>query len=103
MDVPNIRRWRCVICQKNEIVEHQIEHTCPEGSVPDQSNCDLSTYDGYRVEGGRLLLKAKSIQPWKLEWLQTEEQEFVPPLGGICNGCLTLDATKKLIPYIQFV
>ncbi len=91
MDVIKIKHYLCVVCQKAEITERIIEHRY-DGEVPDQNNCDLSTYSGHEIIGGKIL-KNHPPQLWQtLTLIQLREKygepEVPKPLGGICENCL---------------
>lgn len=96
MHIPQVRKYLCVVCKKNEIVEHRTEHTY-EGDVPDQCNCDLSTHDGYHVSGGKLL-KQRQEGCWTS--LSTNMLAVGP--GGICEDCLKNEIVRALLPHLGF-
>ena len=100
MDVVTKKYYKCVSCP-NLITHVQIEHTINEACVPDQSNCDFSTYD-YKVEGGKLFpvrppVKEKSHLEELLDNIQLTDTNANAPVGGLCNNCLETESTKNLI------
>lgn len=92
--------YLCVVCEKNKIVASCTEETY-EGLMPDQSNCDLSTYKDHKVLGGKLLWRPRNSSDYNYGYM---EQCLVgkPPFGGICEACLTKDGIKELIGFIRF-
>ena len=95
MDIRQMKFWKCALCDAHGIAEHRTEHTF-EGEVPDESNCDLSTYTGYLIVGGKLFADRPEM-PWRpVADVQTG------PVGGICHSCLSREDISRLIPHIRF-
>ena len=98
MDIIKIRKYLCIACKKSEIVERMTEHTY-EGEIPDQNNCDLSSYSGHVVIGGKLLLNRPSPN-WQLLSVHLINIKSgpspTPPEGGICEDCLKDDTLYAL-------
>lgn len=97
MEIPQERKHLCVVCQKNAITETRVETTC-EGYIPDQSNCDLSTYSGHGVVGGKLLKNRTRIP-----WIQVSAHSEATSVGGICDECLQTPVVDSLIPHLNLV
>jgi hypothetical protein len=98
------RSWSCVVCNKRAIIELRTKYPCPKGLIPNQNTCDLSTYDGHGVIGGRLLRKRPETQ-W-IRAIVPVTQEYVAPSipnGGICSECLVREDVARLLPHINFV
>lgn len=93
---PLERRWRCAVCSVNEIIESKME-TPFEGEVPDQNNCDLSTYGPVTVSGGWLF--ADNPEPI---WMPASVFPPRGPEGGICDHCLKKMPVVKLVSHIRF-
>ena|SRR3989344_5407019 len=98
MDIIWIKRYLCISCKQATIIQRMIEHPC-QGEIPDQSNCDLSTYNGQEVIGGNLLKnRPKSNWEWVSRWLsESKSKDEKPPIGGICELCLVADETIALL------
>ncbi len=92
--------YRCVICEKNEIVFSCIEETY-EGPPLDQQNCDLSSYRDHKVVGGKLF-SGRSRGSSYYYFQAKKEQGGKSPFGGICEGCLQKDGIKVLVNPIRF-
>lgn len=94
MDIKQERKYLCAVCRGNEIKECRTEHTF-EGEPPDQSNCDLSTYSGYEVRGGRLFASRPKGHYMSLTQMPAKI------IGGICNACLESDIAKRFLPHLN--
>jgi hypothetical protein len=88
------KRYLCAVCKQNEI-RHETTEDTYEGSVPDQSNCDLSSYSNSRVSGGRLFKNRPTTKTDSL-YFKPMADEKTPP-GGICSGCLENETVKSII------
>ncbi|HUO75700.1 MAG TPA: hypothetical protein VMU12_02180 [Candidatus Paceibacterota bacterium] len=99
MDIRQMRFWTCALCDAHGISEHRTEHTY-EGMVPDQSNCDLSTYTGYLIVGGKLFADLPE-RPWRAQGTSALPKG-TDPAGGICHSCLSREDISRLIPHIRF-
>ncbi len=94
MEITLTKRYRCAVCKQKEIKHQTTEHTY-EGAVPDQSNCDLSSYSDSQVSGGRLFKCRPHVETDRFFVLPEDKQ--TPPTGGICSECLNNDIVKLLI------
>lgn len=104
MNIVKVRRYLCIICKNTPVFERITEHTC-EGEIPDQSNCDLSTYSDHRIVGGKLLSN-RPIVPWEIVLPNFGHSEAATSPGGICHFCLATDEiVAKLVKdgHIRFV
>ncbi len=97
MEIEETRRWRCVLC--SEVVRETRLAQTHEGEVPDQSNCDLSTYSQSIVSNGRLLA-GRPQQYWRPS-VSIQDSDPIPE-GGLCIHCLSQTDIVKLVPYIRF-
>ena len=74
-----------------------MQHSADLSAIPDQANCDFSTYDEYSVVGGRLF-EERPKQGWTFKF----EIKTVTPTGGICTKCIaTEDLVERLLPYLN--
>lgn len=96
MDIILIKKYLCIVCKKQEIIERMTKHPY-EGEVPDQSNCDFSTYSHHEVIGGNLL-KNRPGQTWGwLTLMRYREHDETIPMGGICDLCLHDEVIAGLV------
>lgn len=93
MEIKHECSYLCVVCEKNKIVASCTEETY-EGLVPDQSNCDLSTYKNHKAAGGRLLGAPKNAHEYRCYQPSASGR---PQFGGICDECLKRPGIKLLV------
>ncbi len=97
MDITLVKPYGCVVCSKNVITHLTTEHLY-EGEVPDQSNCDFSTYSDPKVFGGKLLMSRPRAETIRLPIGTTHKKDWgVLAPGGICENCLKNETVKKLV------
>ena len=83
----------CVTCVAaryglpNHITESVEETVADIGCIPDQSNCALSTYTDYKIEGGVLLQSSPALRSWNLS----------VTIPAVCNFCLDEPRVRHLV------
>ena len=73
-------------------MERRVETTCEADRVPDQGNCDFSTYGPREVFYGKLLKNRPS-----LPWYPVSHFREASGEGGICFPCLRLPEVSALL------
>lgn len=81
------RENTCFLCNKGIVRESIIEHMIDSDCVPDQGNCDFSSYSDYTVSGGIVISKLVALRSHS-----TREK-----LTVICNSCLDEPKVKKMM------